>query len=327
MATLSPMRKAVPILSGLPLIHQGKVRDSYQLVGNKRLPYVTDGISIFDFVLNALVPGKGPVLNAMSHFWFKHFEARGIKTHMLAAGSGIDAYLPEYRHGDIDLQSRGMVVRDLRIPPIEFIARNYLTGSVLEEYQNSGTVYGQLLPPDLQDGDELKMPIFTPTTKAEDGHDEEVDAEQIRKENKEAVGLFLHAFAEVTWFAKQRGILLADSKGELGYDTDGILRIGDEFGTPDSSRFWDARVHVESRRETVRKAPPPFDKQLVRAWGISMGINDLDPKNPEHVKRVHGMEVPKDLIEATAATYREIFRRLTDMTLEEYQRERMEIAV
>lgn len=326
MAILSPLREAVPVL-GLHLIHRGKVRDSYKITANCRLTYVTDGISIFDHVLNALVPGKGAVLNAMSHFWFTRFEKHGTRTHMLSAGSGIDAHLPEFMHGDIDLQSCGMIVRDLRMIPIELIARNYLTGSVLKEYQNSGTVYGQVLPPGLQDGDELKMPIFTPTTKAEEGHDEPIDAEEARRTSKEAVGLFLHSFAEATWIAKQQGILLADTKAELGYDADGILRIGDEFGTPDSSRFWDARVHAESRRETVRKAPPPFDKQLVRAWGISMGINSLDPKNPEHVKRVQDLEVPRELIEATSATYHEIFRRLTDYPLREYQRERMGIAV
>jgi len=328
MAQLSPIRANVPKLQGLDFLHRGKVRDSYSLGGPQWfLPLVTDGISIFDFVLNALVPEKGRILNAMSHFWLKHLESRDIKTHMIVAGSAIDPYLPAHLREDIDIQCRAMVAMKLQMVPIEFIARNCLTGSVLAEYRKSGTVYGTRLEEGLQDGDDLDHPLFTPTDKAEEGHDEPVDADDVRAKHEEETFLFLRAFAEVSRAARERKILLADGKGEIGRDGNGIIRIGDEFGTPDSSRFWDLLTWQKSRKDPSRKAPSPFDKQLVRAWGIEQGINKLDPKNPDHVAQVHGMEVPAELLAATTATYRYIFWRLTGRTFEEYARREMDVMI
>ncbi len=323
MAYLSPMRESIPTLAGLHLAHRGKVRDSYELFGNRRLIVATDAISIFDFVLNALVPGKGAILNALSHHWLAFLESRGIATHMIAAGARIDAYLPESIQGNTELQTRAMVARNLKMIPIEFIARNCLTGSALSQYRKSGTVYGHVLPAGLHDGDRLKEPLFTPTTKAEEGHDEPMSEEYVRSEYPEATRTFLHAFAVITAEAWSKGIVLADSKGEL--DTEGC--IGDEFGTPDSSRFWDLDAWITSREANSRTAPTPFDKQMVRAWGIERGINTLDPTNPEHVKHVHDLDVPEELLQATADIYRTIFQKLTGFPLEEYQRRFLGISV
>lgn len=327
MAILSPLRNAVRVLHGLPLVRRGKVRDTYDLGNDRLLVVATDGISIFDFVLNALVPEKGYVLAAMSHFCFKHLESRGIKTHMIAVGSGIDPFLPPHLRGDVDLQRRAMVVRKMTMAPVEFIRRNCLTGSVLAEYKEKGTVYGVALPADLQDGDELPQPLFTPTTKAEEGHDEPIDANGVLEHYREEGMLFDRAFSEMTLLANGRNIKAADGKGELGRDVHGVVRIGDEFFTADSNRFWDAIVWNASRRQKQRKAPPPFDKQLAREWGIAAGINKLDPKNLDHVVKVHGLEVPATLVARTTLIYRYIFWRLTGQTLEAYSRSEMDVQV
>lgn len=327
MAQLSPVRASVPTLQGLKLIHRGKVRDTYEIGEDLLLVVATDAISIFDFVLNALVPEKGYVLTAMSHFWFRRLESRGIKTHMVAVGREIDLYLPPHLRGNTDLQRRAMVVMRLDMALVEFIARNCLTGSVLGEYNKSGTVYGMRLKEGLRDGDELGMPLFTPTTKAEEGHDEPVDPESVCKKYPEETALFLSAFKKVSRIARRKRILLADGKGELGRDKDDAIRVGDEFGTPDSSRFWDLLVWVESRRDAGRKAPPPFDKQLVRAHGIERGVNTRDPKNPDDVAWVHALSIPQELIGVTTDTYRYIFWRLTGQTIENYAQHQLDVAI
>jgi phosphoribosylaminoimidazole-succinocarboxamide synthase len=331
MPQLSPARLSVRVLKGLNLIHRGKVRDTYEINDYLLLIVASDGISIFDFVLNALIPLKGYVLTAMSHFWFTFLESKGIKTHMVAAGRDIDRYLPVHLRGDTDLQSRAMVVKRLTMLPtreqIEFIGRNCLTGSVLKEYQESGTVYGVRLPKGLQDGDALDDVLFTPTSKADEGHDEPRDPQTIREENKEVTDLFLRGLKLVSGYARRQGIVLADGKGELGKDTHDEIMFGDEFGTPDSSRFWDFVVWKKSRKEKKRKAPPPYDKQLVRMVGIEFGINKLDPKQLEDVVRVHEMVVPRAVVWATTATYRYIFWRLTKRTLEQYLIETMGVAL
>lgn len=325
MAKLSPVREFFPLLSDLKLLHRGKVRDTYELGLGNLLVVTTDAISIFDFVLNAMIPEKGYILNAMSHFWFKYLEQDGIRTHMVAAGEGIDPYLPAPLRGDTDLQRRAMVVRKLQMIPIEFIARNCLTGSVLTEYRKTGSVYGKKLREGLEDGDRLPDVLFTPTDKAEDGHDMPIDPKDVRNKYPSETIQFISAFAKVTDYAKGRGILMADGKGEIGRDKNGMIRIGDEFGTADSSRFWDFAAWEASRNGTSRKAPAPYDKQKVRAWGIEQGINKLDPKKIADVELVHAMQVPGDLILETTKIYRCIFWRLTGKTLEAYTRDELEV--
>lgn len=321
MPVLSPLRQNVPVLPGLQLLGRGKVRDSYELGNGNLLIYASDGISIFDFVLNAIVPKKGMVLSAMSYFWLTRLENElCIKTHLLAAGPAIDRYLPEALRGNPELQSQAMVVRKLAMADVEFVARGVLTGSGLKSYKATGAVCGIALPPGLQDGDELPEVIATPTTKAQEGHDEAMDAAAVREKYPEETALLLKIFSHAANVARRSGILLADTKFEFGRDEAGRVVLGDEALTPDSSRFWDAAVWAAGRKLGDRKAPPPFDKQLVREWGIKQGINKLDPLKPEDVARVQSLEVPRELIEATTQTYRYIFWRLTGMKLETYLR-------
>ncbi|OGC86955.1 hypothetical protein A2949_02515 [Candidatus Adlerbacteria bacterium RIFCSPLOWO2_01_FULL_54_21b] len=330
MPTLSPLRKAVSLLPGLENIHRGKVRDTYRLDDGLLLVVCTDGISIFDFVLNATIPDKGMVLMAMTHYWLRLLHEHGIRTHFVAAGAGIDKYLPEPLRGNAQLQSRAMVVRWLSMYPVEFIGRICITGSVLGEYQQTGKVYGAELPAGLQDGDELPSILDTPTTKAEEGHDEPLDAATIRGQYPEETRLLIRMFGLISAAAREKGILFVDSKVEMGLDTQGNLTVGDEIGTPDSSRFWDFAEWQKSRKAKERKAPPPFDKQLVRAWGIEQGLNQsdqFDPEKPADVARAHQLVVPDALISATTQTYRYIFWRLTGMTVEDYFERHLGVAL
>lgn len=325
MAKLSPMRAAVPLLAGLQLLSRGKVRDTYLLPGfpDLLLQVATDGISIFDFVLNALILGKGIILNAMNHFWLQYLRNFGIETHFVAAGAEIDQYLPESLRGDIDVQSRAMVVRRLEMDDKEFIGRAYLTGSALKSYLHDGTVCGHQLPLGLQDGDALPNIIDTPTTKAQEGHDENLDAAKIRQQYLEQTSLLLEIFGIASRFAKFRGIILADTKLEFAGKV-----LCDEALTPDSSRYWELRTWEEGRKiSTNRKSPPPYDKEIVRGWGIKQGINKLDPLKPEDVASVQAMEVPGELTSQTARIYRYIFWRLIGVNVDKYCREKMGIRI
>ena len=323
MATLSPARQNWPVLEGLKLLSRGKVRDTYDLGDGLLLVVATDGISIFDFVLNALVPEKGIVLTAMNYFWLKYLDSYGFKTHYVAAGPGIDHYLPDNLCKNIDLQRRAMVVQKLEMAPVEFVVRAVLTGSSVKPYNKEKTVCGHYLPDGLQDGDALDHLLDTPTSKEEEGHDKPLSAKEIRRQYPEMTYYALQTFQIVSAYAKAHGILLADTKIEGSADT-----IGDELFTPDSSRFWEYNAWLESRKPaTGRKAPAPYDKQLVRNWGIGMGIKDLDPEKPEDVTKVQAMEVPVQLIKDTTNIYRYIFWRLTGKTLECYLKDVMGVAV
>ncbi len=315
MPKLSPARAGVPVLEGTLLLSRGKVRDMYELENGLILIVATNSISIYDFVLNTLVPEKGMVLNAMNHFWMKHFQNLGFNTHLVAAGAEIDEHLPEALRKNPNLQSRAAVVRKLHMVPVEFIARSVLTGSAVKSYQETGTMCGHKLPPGLQDGDTLPCILDTPTTKAQEGHDENLSAREVRKKYPRQTALLLEIFKIASAEAEKRGIKLADTKFEFGEDE----TVGDEILTPDSSRFWDLKTWQESRKiPQGRKAPPPFDKQLVREWGIVQGIRELDPKNPEDIAKVHALEVSDYLIRQTTQTYRYIFWRLVGCTIESY---------
>ena len=319
MAQLSPVRAEEPVLEGLKLLNRGKVRDLYDLGSGLLLSVATDAVSIFDFVLNDFVPVKGMVLAAKTHFWMTKLEEAGIcKTHLVAAGSAIDHYLPENLCGNIDLQCRAHVVKQLAMVPIEFIARGYLTGSAFKEYQKTGKVFGISLPAGLQDGDKLPWVFDTPTTKEVEGHDIPMDSDEVRVKYPEETKTLLAVYDFVHRFAEERGIIFADTKLEFGRDEKGNLVLGDEVATPDSSRFWSATTWWASRKKENRKAPPPYDKQLIRNWGIEAEMSNLDPLSPEDVKKVHGMEVPKELITTSSEMYRYIFWLLTGMRVDSY---------
>ncbi len=317
MAKLSPVRANWPLLEGIRLLSRGKVRDTYELSESTLLSVATDGLSIFDFVLNALVPRKGVVLNCMNHFWSEYLGQFNIQTHLLAAGARIDEYLPRHLQDNPDLQSRAIVVQKMQMAPVEFIYRSVLTGSAVSGYKKDGTVCDHQLPPGLQDGDALPYILDTPTTKAEQGHDENMSFREVRRAYPLQTLMGLQIFQICSNYAQSRGIKLADTKFEFSEI------IGDEIVTPDSSRFWDFDEWQKSRQMETRKAPSPYDKQLVRAWGIELGINKHNPEKPEDVAWVHSLKVPDGVIDRTDATYQRIFRRLTGLHVQEYLNEKM----
>jgi len=314
MAKHSPARENVPLLEGLTLLGRGKVRDTYELPDGNILVVATDGISIFDFELNALVPMKGIILTAFTVYWCRFLETYGIKTHLVAAGSQIDRYLPENLRNNYDLQSRAIVAKRFEMAPVEFIVRGYITGSGLDAYNKCGAVCGIALPEGLEDGDKLPSPIDTPTTKAETGHDVHLNAEEIRLQYPKQTELALKAFGLAQKFAKSRGLIFADTKFEFALDG----TLCDEALTPDSSRVWDSADWDESRKASPKKAPPSNDKEIVRSWGKSEGIHKLKPENPEDVAYVHSLHVPEGVIWSTTMAYRYLFWRLTGTTVEEY---------
>lgn len=323
MATLSPARLSIPILEGLPLISRGKVRDTYDLGNDHLLVVATDGLSIFDFVLKCLIPEKGMILNAMSHFWFNLLAKHGIPNHFVVAGRDIDSFLPPHLVGNLGLQLHAMVVKKLTMDPVEFIARGYITGSGLKDYIRTGMVCGHELLAGLQDGDRLPKVIDTPTTKADVGHDEPLDAATVRAQYPREAEMLFQVFDIVSKYAEQRGIIFADTKLEFGTDSQGIVRLGDEVATPDSSRWWSRIEWLEGRKASERKAPNPFDKQRARQLGLKLGINKLTPENLEHVLQVHGIEIPESLVRALTQTYRYIFSRLTGERIEDYFRSKL----
>lgn len=323
MPELSPVRKGWPLLPGLKLLGRGKVRDMYELPDGNLLVVATDGVSIYDFVLNAIVPMKGVILTALTVFWADILEHQyGIRTHLIASGAEIDQYLPEDLRNLPDLQSRALVVKRLDIAPVEFIVRGVLTGSSVGPYNETGMVCGHRLPAHLQDGDELPFPLDTPSSKAVEGHDQHLSADQVRVEYPEQTYSALKVFQIMHAYAKLCGIFMADTKFEFGKDG----TLADEFGTPDSSRFWLLDEWEKSRMPTAgRKAPTALDKQLVREAGKLAGINMLDPEKPEDVAKAHTWVLSRELIKQTTQTYRYIFWRLTGQTIEDFLREVMHV--
>lgn len=283
----------------LPIYIRGKVRDVYDL-GDSLLIVVTDRISAFDVVFNELIPDKGTVLNSIAAFWFEYTK-EVIPNHVISTDpaeypQGLSEYAEE-------LKGRSMLVKKIDMLPAECIVRGYLEGSALKEYQKTGTVSGIVLPAGLQQGDRLPEPMFTPSTKAESGHDinisfeELVDivggdmASQLRDKSLE---LYRHA-AE---YAESKGIILADTKFEFGI-SGGQLIVADEIFTPDSSRFWEKSDWQPGR------AQKSFDKQYLREW-----LETLDwDKNPP------APALPLDIIEKTAAKYKEAYEILTGKAL------------
>ena len=316
-----------PVLSG-PLIGQGKVRDTYDLGhfskfggGKLMLVVASDRCSIFDFVLNTLVPQKGEVLTALNYFWVSQVIRDLCETDMVACGAGIDVYLPEYLRGNLDLQKRATVVRYLPAPEVEDIVRLVLTGSGLKSYNETGMICGHKLPAGLTDGSLLPYPIYTPTTKAVEGHDLHITADSVvAKYGFKRERLAIQVASVIANYAAAHGIRLADTKFEFSGNI-----LADEKGTPDSSRFVDENAWQKAMK--AGKFPASLDKQYVREWGKKLGIDKRDPENPEDVTWVHSQEVPNGVVEMTTRIYRYIFWRLTGLKLEAFQREEMGIKV
>jgi phosphoribosylaminoimidazole-succinocarboxamide synthase len=278
------------------LSHRGKVRDTYDL-GDRLLIVATDRISAFDVVLPTGIPEKGAVLTQLSAFWFER-TASVMPNHFLrlADGSPADELPFELPR---DLVGRSMIVRKAQRLPVECIVRGYLAGSAWAEYQKQGTVCGVRMPPGLQESEQFPEPLFTPTTKAEVGHDENLSmqeyADLLGLETANAVRLrSLALYKYGAQFARERGIIIADTKFEFGL-IDGEPIVIDEALTPDSSRFWEAADHEPGKHQEA------FDKQYVRDWLLQSGWNREPP----------GPELPADVVEETSRLYREVYRRLT----------------
>jgi phosphoribosylaminoimidazole-succinocarboxamide synthase len=287
-------------LPGVKLHARGKVRDIYDL-GDHYLIVATDRLSAFDVVLPTPIPNKGKVLTQMSAFWFQLFR-NDVPNHVVSTRVE-DFPTPLHLYKD-QLQGRSMLVKKAKVFPVECVARGFLTGSGLKDYNKTGKVCGIQLPPGLRDSDRLPEALFTPSTKAETGHDENISeaqaAEIIGSDNiRELKRLTLSLYTRGVEYALSRGIIICDTKFEFGV-IDGKISIVDEMLTPDSSRFWPKDQYSPG------KAQPSFDKQFVRDYLERIGWNKQPP----------GPELPEDIVQATSAKYVEALRILTGRDLE-----------
>ena len=277
-----------PVIEGWRHLRTGKVRDLYSNEAGEILLVASDRISAFDWVLPSVIPNKGAILTQLSLFWF---ELLGdiVPNHIITED------VPS------SVMDRAVIVQPLQMFEIECVARGYLTGSGLAEYDDNRAVCGNTLPEGLLDGSQLPTSIFTPATKAEVGdHDINIDfatAEKIIGDEiaQELRDVTLKLYDTAAEYSLSRGIILADTKFEFGSDADGTITLGDEALTPDSSRFWEADGWAPG------KSQPSFDKQFVRDWLTASG---WDKKSPPP-------ELPNEIIEKTAARYEEAFERIT----------------
>ena len=292
----------------LRLVARGKVRELYEVDADHLLLVASDRLSAYDVVLPTPVPDKGAVLTGLSVWWFGQL-ADLVPTHLVTARTG--AYPDVLQPHAAALQGRSMLCRRLSMVPVECVARGYLTGSGLADYRSTGGICGAPLPPGLEDGSRLPEPLFTPATKAAVGdHDENVPYEEVARRvgpvlAAELRRLTLAVYRRGADLAAERGVLLADTKLELGHDAGGVLTLGDEVLTPDSSRFWPAD------RWQPGRAQPSFDKQYVRDWLDASGWDRTAP----------GPELPEDVVERTRARYVEAYERLTGSSFDSWLRE------
>jgi phosphoribosylaminoimidazole-succinocarboxamide synthase len=280
----------VSALSDLSLIGSGKVREIYEVDPHRLLLVASDRVSTYDVVHPTGIPDKGAVLTGLSTFWFENHTADIVANHLVSVSEGV----PEEARG------RGMLVRRLEMLPIECVVRGYLSGSGWKDYQASGTVCGIGLPTGLRESDQLPEPIFTPATKAQEGHDENIDFEGAveliddRALAERVRDVSIAIYKRAAEHARGRGIILADTKFEFGLDEDGVLTLGDEVCTPDSSRFWPADQYEPGRPQ------PSFDKQFVRDWASSTGW-DRTPPAPA---------LPDEIVARTREKYVEAYERI-----------------
>ena len=288
----------------LPLLRRGKVREVYEVDELRLLLVASDRISAFDVVMKEPVPAKGAVLTQLSSFWFGRFEGL-VPHHCLTSDAGtivtaVPALLP-YRD---QLAGRAMLCRRTTPVPFECVVRGYLAGSAWSEYRKQGTLAGEHLPKGLEESSRLDAPLFSPATKAETGHDENVTFGRMERDLGSELAnrlrqLSLEIYGAGRDYAETRGIIVADTKFEFGTDSDGTLRLIDEVLTPDSSRFWPADAYQPGRSQ------PSFDKQPLRDYlaGLRDGGGwNGDPPPPA---------LPDEVVLATSRRYREAYRRLT----------------
>ncbi len=279
------------------LLYRGKVRDTFPMSDNRLLIVATDRISVFDVVLPSTIPGKGIVLSKISSFWFD-LTKDIIPNHLIDLAIDNDEL-------DIDSEilQRGSVVKKAERIDVECVVRGYITGSAWSEYKKIGKVAGFNMPNDLKEGDKFPVPLFTPTTKAEVGHDEPLTMDEVKNMvgndmagKLESISIEIYNFAHE--FALSKGILIADTKMEFGM-IDGNLTLIDELLTPDSSRFWDLNGYSPG------KSQPNYDKQFVRDWVDSAGW-DHEPPAPE---------LPTEIIKKTQERYLQAYNKLTGLNI------------
>ena len=283
-------------LPDLKLVKRGKVRDVYAVDDERLLIVATDRISAFDCVLPTAIARKGEVLTSLSKFWFEKL-ADIVPNHLITiAPEGMPASVQEAEN----LNGRSMLVRSTEVFPVECVVRGYLVGSGWKDYLRTGEICGHKLPEDLLESAELQEPIFTPSTKADEGHDENITEEQVRKTLGAETANYLREtslrlYNEARSYARSRGIIIADTKFEFGRDQNGEIILVDEALTPDSSRFWPAESYSPG------KSQPSFDKQFVRDYLETLAWDKRPPAPP----------LPVEVASATTKRYLEAYRLLT----------------
>jgi phosphoribosylaminoimidazole-succinocarboxamide synthase len=288
-------------LPGISFLSRGKVRDIYAAGEDKLLVVATDRLSAFDVIMAEPIPDKGRVLTQLSCFWFERFKDL-VPTHFLTAN--LAEYPKELQAFADQLEGRSMVVKKAEPFPIECVVRGYLAGSGWKEYRSNGTVCGIKLPAGLVESSRLDQPIFTPATKAQSGHDENISFEEAAKQIGNSAAeklrdLSIRLYMEARKYAEERGIIIADTKFEWGKCGDDIILI-DEVLTPDSSRFWPKEGYAPG------KSQPSFDKQFVRDYLESTDWAKTPPPPP----------LPPEVIEKTSQKYRDAYRLLTGRALD-----------
>jgi phosphoribosylaminoimidazole-succinocarboxamide synthase len=298
------------IFSDLPLprLGRGKVRDVYVVDENRLLLVTTDRISAFDVVMAETIPMKGAVLTQISAWWFRQLGGV-VPHHMISADADeIISEVPALQGHRAEIAGRAMLCRRTKVFPIECVIRGYLTGSAWKEYAAQGTLAGEKLPPGLKESAKLEPTIFSPATKAETGHDENITVAKMREALGEEVTHALESMSRAVYtqgeaIAREQGIIIADTKFEFGRDGDGRLMLIDEVMTPDSSRFWAADVYQTGRPQ------PSFDKQPLRDY------LDAERTAGRWNGEAPAPALPDSVVEATSKRYLEAYRRLTGTEL------------
>ena len=292
----------------LPLLHRGKVRDVYEVDADRLLLVATDRVSAFDVVMREAIPHKGAVLTQLTAWWLRRLEDE-VAHHMLSAESAeIERQVPALAGRRAQLAGRAMLCRRAAVVPIECVVRGYLAGSAWKEYREHGTLAGERLPAGLRESERLEPPLFSPATKAEQGHDENISLARLQDTVGAARAEELERLARLVYergraIAAERGIIIADTKFEFGV-AGGRLLLVDEVLTPDSSRFWPADRYEPGR------AQPSFDKQPLRDWldgERAAGRWNGDAPPPA---------LPAEVVAATSARYRDAYRRITGIPLD-----------